>query len=313
MNPKEKRNRKPRVKPKTSLRLINTKMTKVEKRSLIQKQKKMLKEAWLTSSNDDTKSEEKKTRVPQNFRRFTIQDRKVVMSSPNQQKLDVPGTSYDEPEDAKRIDLAEPGEEPKPTWIAMDLTPEEEELLISTLKEYKDIFAWTYKDLKGVDPKICQHTIPLRDDAKPSKQRPYTYNQNFASKIKEEIDKLLEAEFIYEIEHTKWVSPTIIVPKENGKLRVCVNLKKVNAAMVRDHYPLPITDHILERVARKRAYSFLDGFSGYNQVSIYEQDQHKTAFVTEWGVFAYRVMAFGLMNAPATFQRLMSHAFKEYL
>ena len=105
----------------------------------------------------------------------------------------------------------------------------------------------------------------------------------------------------------------MVVPKKNGKLRVCVNLKKVNAATIHDHYPLPITDHVLERVAGKQAYSFLDGFSGYNQVSIKPEDQHKTAFATEWGIFAYKVMPFGLTNAPATFQRLMSHAFKEYL
>ena len=101
--------------------------------------------------------------------------------------------------------------------------------LVKTLKEYRDVFAWSYKDLKGVDPDICQHTIPMREDAKPSKQRPYTYNENFGNKIKEEIAKLLEAEFIYEIEHTEWVSPIVIVPKKNAKLRICVNLKKVNA------------------------------------------------------------------------------------
>ena len=99
---------------------------------------------------------------------------------------------------------------------------------------------------------------------RPRKQRPYTYNDNFGQKIKEEIDKLLDAEFIYEIEHTEWVSPIVVVPKKNGKLRVCVNLKQVNAATIRDNYPLPITGHVLEWVAGKQAYSFLDGFSGYN-------------------------------------------------
>ena len=99
------------------------------------------------------------------------------------------------------------------------------------------MFAWSYKDLKGVDASICQHTIPMRDDAKPSKQRLYTYNDTFGNKIKEEINKLLEAEFIYEIEHTEWVSPIVVVPKKNGKLRVCVNLKKVNVASIRDNYP----------------------------------------------------------------------------
>ena len=93
----------------------------------------------------------------------------------------------------------------------------------------------------------------------------------------------------------------MVVPKKNGKLRVCVNLKKVNAATIRDHYPLPITDHVLERVAGKQAYSFLDGFSGYNQVSIKPEDQHKTPFAIEWGIFSYKVVPFGLTNAPATF------------
>ena len=148
------------------------------------------------------------------------------------------------------------------------------------------MFAWSYKDLKGVDPAVCQHTIPLQDDAKPSRQRPYLYNKNYKMKIEEEINRLREAGFIYEIEHTEWVSPLVVVPKKNGKLRVCVNLKKVNAATIRDHYPLPITDHVLERVAGAEAYSFLDGFSGYNQLSIAPEDQHKMAFATEQGTFA---------------------------
>ncbi|MCO5576761.1 hypothetical protein L7F22_030580 [Adiantum nelumboides] len=219
-------------------------------------------------------------------------------------ELKEPRTSYDGPKKAKKIDLAEPREEPKPAYIATDLTEEEEQLLIATLKQYKDVFAWSYKDLKGVDPSICQHTIPLKRNVKPSRQRPYTYNETFARKIKEEIDKLKEAEFIYEIEHTDWVSPIVVVPKKNGKLRVCVNLKKVNKATIRDNYPLPITDHVIERVTGREAYSFLDGFSRYNQLAIKLEDQHKTAFATEWGIFAYRVMPFGLTNVSTTFQRM---------
>ena len=69
---------------------------------------------------------------------------------------------------------------------------------------------------------------------------------------------------------------------------MCVDLKKVNVATVRDHYPLSFTKHVLERVAGHEAYSFLDGFSRYNQVSIDPKDQNKTAFATTWGVFAYR-------------------------
>lgn len=100
----------------------------------------------------------------------------------------------------------------------------------------------------------------------------------------------------------------------NDKLCVSINLKQRNATTIRDNYPLPLTDHVLERVVGKQAYNFLDGFFGYNQVSISPSaDQHKMAFTTKWGIFVYKVMPFGLTNAPSTFQRLMSHDFKEYL
>ena len=102
------------------------------------------------------------------------------------------------------------------------------------------------------------------------------------------------------------MSPIVIVTKKNGKIQVYVDLEKVNAAIVRDHYPLPFTKHMLERVTGHEAYSFLDGFSGYNQVSIDPKDQHKTASATTWDVFAYQKMPFGLTNALITFQRLMS-------
>ena len=222
-------------------------MTKVEIKALLEERKQTFKAAW-SSSTDDSEIEDGTVRVPSNLKKFTIQDRKIVLQQSIRVRPENPGESYDRPEDSKKIDLAEPGEEPKLAWIATDLTLDEEDLLISTVKEYRDVFAWSYKDLNGVDPAICQHTIPMKDDAKPSKKRPYTYNENFANKIKEEIDKLLDAELIYEIEHTEWVS-----------------------------------------------------FSGYNQVSIDEKDQHKTTFATEWGVFAYRVMPFGLTNVVATF------------
>ena len=132
-------------------------------------------------------------------------------------------------------------------------------------------------------------------------------------KIEEEINRIREVGFIYEIKHTEWVSPLVIVPKKNGKLRVCMNLKKVNTATIRDHYPMPIMDHVLERVAGAETYSFLDGFSGYNQLSIAPKDQHKMDFATKRGTFAYRLMPFGLTNAPSTFQRLMCHIFKDFL
>ena len=77
-----------------------------------------------------------------------------------------------------------------------------------------------------------------------------------------------EVEFTCDIEYTPWVSLPVVVPKKNGRMRVCVNLKKVNIATIRDHYPLLIIGHVIERVVGAEAYSFLDGFSGYNKISI---------------------------------------------
>ena len=186
-------------------------------------------------------------------------------------------------------------------YIATDLKINKECELIKILQEFKDVFAWSYKDLTGVDPIVCQHTITLCDDAKPSRQCPYSYNENYSMKIEEEINSLKKVGFISEIEHMEWVSPLVVVPKKNGKLRVCVNLKKVNVATIKDHYPLPITNHVLERVAGAKAYSFLDEFFGHNQLSIALEDQHKTTFATKQGTFSYRVMPFGLTNALSTF------------
>ena len=87
-------------------------------------------------------------------------------------------------------------------YIAMGLKQNKEHELIKILQEFRDVFAWSYKDLKGVDPIVCQHTIPLCHDAKPSRQCPYSYNEKYAMKIEEERNRLREAGFIYEIEHT---------------------------------------------------------------------------------------------------------------
>ena len=75
--------------------------------------------------------------------------------------------------------------------------------------------------MKGVPPEVVQHTIPICDDAKPVQQRPYDMNPKYEMIVKEEIDKLLDVGFIYEIKHTEWVSPIVSITKKNGKIRVC--------------------------------------------------------------------------------------------
>ena len=87
--------------------------------------------------------------------------------------------------------------------------------------------------------------------------------------------------------------------------RMCINYRKLNQATRKDHFPLPFMDQMLERLAGKTYYFFLDGYSGYNQITVDPQDQEKTTFTCPFGIFAYRKMPFGLCNVPATFQRCM--------
>ncbi|MCO5569244.1 hypothetical protein L7F22_022955 [Adiantum nelumboides] len=108
------------------------------------------------------------------------------------------------------------------------------------------------------------------------------------------------------------VSSVVVTPKKNGKWRVCVDYKPLNAATKRDHFPLPFQDEILNEVAGHERYTVCDGYSGYYHIPIAEEDQHKTTFITPWGCFAFRVMPFGLTNAPSTFTRFTSFIFQPF-
>jgi hypothetical protein len=120
--------------------------------------------------------------------------------------------------------------------------------------------------------------------------------------VKEELQKLLTTNFIYPISDSQWVSPLVMVPKKNGKWRICVDYRELNKETHKYHFPLPFIDQVLDTLAGKKYFSFLNGFSGYNQIQITPEDQEKTTFTCPWGTFTYRVLPFGLCNAPTTFQ-----------
>ena len=95
------------------------------------------------------------------------------------------------------------------------------------------------------------------------------------------------------------------VIKKNGKVRVCVDFRDLNQATPKDNFPLPHIDVLVDNTAGNHLFSFMDGFSGYNQIKMAEKDKAKTTFITAWGTFCYKVMPFGLKNAGATYQRAM--------
>nr|GEV27225.1 reverse transcriptase domain-containing protein [Tanacetum cinerariifolium] len=170
--------------------------------------------------------------------------------------------------------------------IAKYLSVEEKTALITVLKSHKRTIAWKLSNIKKVI-------------------------------------KLLEAGLIYPISDSPWVSPVHCLPKKGGFTvienednesiptrlvtgwRVCINYCKLNEATQKDHFPLPLMDKMLERIAWNQYYCFLDCFSSYFQIAIDPKDQEKTTFTYPYGTFAYRRMPFGLCNAPSTFQRCM--------
>ena len=126
---------------------------------------------------------------------------------------------------------------------------------------------------------------------------------------------MLAAGIIYLIDQSEWASPMVVQPKKHDltKLRICVYFRELNKVTLTDLFPTSYVDEILNEVVGHECYSFTDGFSGYNQVPIAKEDQKQTTFVCEFGSFAYRVMPFGLKNAPAVFSRIVVKTFQEYI
>jgi len=112
---------------------------------------------------------------------------------------------------------------------------------------------------------------------------------------------------------TEWVSNPVLVDKRQGNLRVCMDFRDLNKAYPKDNFPTPFIDKILDVCAGSKFFSFMDSFSGYNQIQIKPEDQHKTAFICPWGNFSYNKMPFGLKNVGATFQWAMSFAFHDIM
>eukprot|EP00253_Pinus_taeda_P007596 PITA_07596 len=212
--------------------------------------------------------------------------------------------------------------------INRNLEKSQQEELTKILQRHSIAFAWEYTDMKGIDPKTCIHHIYIEEKSRPIRQPQRRMNPNLREIVKEELQKLLNVNFIYPISDSRWVSPLVIVPKnndsrwvsplvivpkKNGKWRVCINYRELNKATLKDHFPLPFIDQVLDTLAGKKYFSFLDGFSGYNRIQVAPEDQDKTTFTCPWGTFAYRVLPFGLCNAPATLQRAVLGIFSDLI
>ena len=128
--------------------------------------------------------------------------------------------------------------------------------------------------------------------------------------VKVKTEKLLSVEFIREAWYTTWLANVVMVTKSNDNWRKCVDYRNLNSACLKDSYPLPNIDRLVEGAANHKILSFLDIYSGYNQISMHPKDKEKTVFITADTNYYYEVMLFSLKNARVTYQRLVDKFFK---
>ncbi|XP_052481194.1 uncharacterized protein LOC128035489 [Gossypium raimondii] len=207
-----------------------------------------------------------------------------------------------------------------PVVISNKLTTEQEDMLLKVLRQCKRALGWTLADIKGISPTFCVHKIFFEDCHSKSIEQQRRLNPIMDEFIKNEIIKWLNAGIIYPISDSSWVSPVQCVPRkggdtvvsnENNELiltrtvtvwRVCMDYYRLNKTTRKDHCPLPFNDQMLDKLAGKAFFCFLDGYSGYNQIAMAPEDQEKNNFTSPYGTFAFKRMPFGLCNALTTFQ-----------
>ena len=162
----------------------------------------------------------------------------------------------------------------------------------------------------GIDPSVITHQLNMYPSSKLVRQKKRVFAPEQDKAIKEEVQKLISTQFIQEVYHLDWLANVMMVKKANGKWRMCIDFTDLNKAYPKDSYPLPRIDQLVDSTAGHQLLSFMDTFSRYNQIKMDEADQEKTSFITNHGLFSYKVMPFGLKNARATYQRLVNHMFR---
>jgi hypothetical protein len=184
--------------------------------------------------------------------------------------------------------------------------------LVQVLAKNVDAFARSETDVGKA--RVEPHRIPIRPGTlpRPAKLRSIK-DPKRRQFVEKEVRKLVELGLIEPARYSDFCSAVTIAEKKDGTFRLCIDYRALNWLTIPDHYPLPFTADLLERIGAKKYFCSLDLLWGYWEIPMHPDDMDKTTFITHLGTFRFKVMPFGLTGAPATFQRTMDTLFKDRL
>lgn len=185
-----------------------------------------------------------------------------------QEALPAPKCMQDEStvitEEMETVNLSDDPAIQKTILIGKYLIPEEKKYMILLLKEFRDVFAWSYEEMLELDPKPVCHTLNVESEAKLVMQSRRNYYPNDELQIKQEVEKLLASGFIKPIKHPIWLANIVPVKNKNDQVKVCIDFRDLNKPCPKDEFPLTNMDILIDSTSGQGMLSFMDGFSSYN-------------------------------------------------
>ncbi|CAA0829593.1 Uncharacterized mitochondrial protein AtMg00860, partial [Striga hermonthica] len=214
-----------------------------------------------------------------------------------------------EPVEDIEIIYVDGSEQQKSLRIGANLQEPLRSSLIQFLQSNTDVFTWKHEDMKGIDPQKACHRLNLDKTVKPVIQKRRKFGPDRQKALEEEVNKLIDNKFVKEAKYPTWISNPVLVKKATGLWRLCIDFSDLNQACPKDSYPIPHIDYMVDATSGHQLMSFLDAYSGYNQIPMHPDDAEHTSFYSARGLYCYVMMTFGLKNAGATYQRLVNKMF----